>query len=236
MQPLFADTKVECVEYQARRTCTRAEEKEILARQHHTCATIPGYDCYLKGQPFDEASFQIDHIIELHSGGSNDMSNLQALCPCCHAVKTRRNRKRPSNEAPVFEVHTCLRCEKPYGCERQLMEHMLWHTREDLKRKEKELEKEAKRKEKEQRQREKQESKASKAKEVDKIAEFLCENIVPSDSVINPVSRTEMRRAFKNWKDENDQRGLLFVDMEKRLIKLFGEYPAGGWTNFQLNT
>jgi alanyl-tRNA synthetase len=116
------------------------------------------------------------------------------------------------------------------------MEHMLWHTREDLKRKEKELEKEAKRKEKEQRQREKQESKASKAKEVDKIAEFLCENIVPSDSVINPVSRTEMRRAFKNWKDENDQRGLLFVDMEKRLIKLFGEYPAGGWTNFQLNT
>lgn len=39
---------------------------------------------------FDEAGFQIDHIIEVKHGGTNDPSNLQALCPSCHAVKTKR--------------------------------------------------------------------------------------------------------------------------------------------------
>ena len=37
-----------------------------------------------------EFAKQIDHIVEVKHGGTNDLSNLQALCPCCHAVKTRR--------------------------------------------------------------------------------------------------------------------------------------------------
>lgn len=35
-----------------------------------------------------EASFQVDHIIPLHKGGSNDDSNLSALCVSCHGIKT----------------------------------------------------------------------------------------------------------------------------------------------------
>ena len=39
---------------------------------------------------FDESGKQIDHIVEVAHGGTNDLSNLQVLCPCCHAVKTKR--------------------------------------------------------------------------------------------------------------------------------------------------
>ena len=73
--------------------------KEVLAKTH--CANHPynfapgckGYICPLwksgSGE-FDESGKQIDHIVEVKHGGTNDLSNLQALCPCCHAVKTRR--------------------------------------------------------------------------------------------------------------------------------------------------
>lgn len=37
---------------------------------------------------FDKSMYHIDHIIELKNGGTNHISNLQALCPQCHAVKT----------------------------------------------------------------------------------------------------------------------------------------------------
>lgn len=50
-----------------------------------------GYICpqwkYYNGS-FDKSMYHIDHIIELQHGGSNHPSNLQALCPSCHSVKT----------------------------------------------------------------------------------------------------------------------------------------------------
>lgn len=47
---------------------------------------------------FDISGYQIDHIIELRYGGTNDRSNLQALCPGCHATKTNNeNTKNISN-------------------------------------------------------------------------------------------------------------------------------------------
>jgi len=36
-------------------------------------------------------TFQVDHIIELCDGGTDTYDNLQALCPNCHAEKTRCN-------------------------------------------------------------------------------------------------------------------------------------------------
>lgn len=33
--------------------------------------------------------FEVDHIIALHLGGKDEYSNLAALCPNCHAIKTR---------------------------------------------------------------------------------------------------------------------------------------------------
>jgi len=36
-------------------------------------------------------TFEVDHIKELWEGGKDEYSNLQALCPNCHATKTRAN-------------------------------------------------------------------------------------------------------------------------------------------------
>ena len=36
-------------------------------------------------------TFEIDHIKELWEGGKDEYANLQALCPNCHASKTRAN-------------------------------------------------------------------------------------------------------------------------------------------------
>ena len=37
---------------------------------------------------------EMDHCIPLHAGGGNTLDNLQLLCPNCHALKTRSDRKR----------------------------------------------------------------------------------------------------------------------------------------------
>lgn len=36
------------------------------------------------------ASSEVDHIASKARGGSDDLSNLQALCKRCHVVKTNR--------------------------------------------------------------------------------------------------------------------------------------------------
>ena len=70
---------------------------KIAKKQDFKCNKIFGYDCllwkYNDGQ-FDEAGYQIDHIDEFCLTGNNDISNLQALCPNCHAVKTKRFLKK----------------------------------------------------------------------------------------------------------------------------------------------
>lgn len=38
------------------------------------------------------SSYEVDHIIELWEGGSNHISNLQALCRNCHGEKTMQNK------------------------------------------------------------------------------------------------------------------------------------------------
>jgi 5-methylcytosine-specific restriction endonuclease McrA len=73
------------------RNVTAAKKKQIAGRQHFTCsANINDYKCPLNGNPFDESGYEIDHIIELSNGGSNEDTNLQALCIMCHRVKTSR--------------------------------------------------------------------------------------------------------------------------------------------------
>lgn len=46
------------------------------------------YKCNLCLNPFGSSSFEIDHIIPLEQGGTNDMANLQGLCDSCHIFKT----------------------------------------------------------------------------------------------------------------------------------------------------
>ena len=50
-------------------------------------ASSQGWTCKHCNQMLD-ATFEIDHKIELQHGGTNDVSNLEALCRNCHGKKT----------------------------------------------------------------------------------------------------------------------------------------------------
>ena len=41
------------------------------------------------GQPVPEDMAELDHILPLCQGGSDDPENLQVLCACCHAAKSK---------------------------------------------------------------------------------------------------------------------------------------------------
>lgn len=89
------------------RTVSKSTKEKILILQNNKCANSPfkpainlkGYECLLwkyQDGSFDESGYQFDHINEYSilskKGDSklNDISNLQALCPNCHCVKTKR--------------------------------------------------------------------------------------------------------------------------------------------------
>lgn len=82
------------------RKVSDSQKKRVAGRQRYKCAaSVPNYPCPLNGEPFDESGYEIDHIIELRDGGSNDLSNLQALCPMCHRVKTSRKTSEMSRSS-----------------------------------------------------------------------------------------------------------------------------------------
>jgi 5-methylcytosine-specific restriction protein A len=83
-----------------RRDVPDSDKKRVAGRQFYKCAnapekeSIPGYYCpmwIIYGGSFDIAGFDIDHIVEVADGGTNEMENLQALCLSCHRVKTANN-------------------------------------------------------------------------------------------------------------------------------------------------
>ncbi len=57
----------------------------MFLRRHPLCADPFGIHAAGRGVVAAEC---IDHIVPLRRGGSNDESNLQALCTSCHARKT----------------------------------------------------------------------------------------------------------------------------------------------------
>ncbi len=82
-----------------KRTLTESQKKKVASKQFYKCANKPGskcvedYDCpFWKCQDgsFDESGYEIDHILEFCLGGSDELTNCQALCVNCHRVKTSR--------------------------------------------------------------------------------------------------------------------------------------------------
>ncbi len=58
----------------------RRKREAILLRDNYTCRT-----CGLVTN-----DLEVDHIVNLAQGGTEDDSNLQALCVACHKAKTAR--------------------------------------------------------------------------------------------------------------------------------------------------
>ena len=65
-----------------KRNVSQVKKKFVAAQQKWIC-----HEC----QEVLEATYEVDHVIELHDGGSNDISNLVALCRNCHGKKTMMN-------------------------------------------------------------------------------------------------------------------------------------------------
>ena len=61
-----------------------------------------------------KSTFQLDHRIPLHKGGSNDVSNFQALCCECHAKKTQEEKKKEL-EVGCRPYVTCTLCKCNYS-------------------------------------------------------------------------------------------------------------------------
>ena len=66
----------------AKRSVSETKKKYVASQQ--------GWKCKNCGNQLNH-TFQVDHKIDLQFGGSNDVSNLAALCNNCHAVKTASN-------------------------------------------------------------------------------------------------------------------------------------------------
>ena len=95
---------------------TESVKKTIAARQSFKCAnnqsdawasSPTNYDCTLwqcRDGTFDEAGYEIDHIAEVSISGDNSVENLQALCPMCHRVKTKRFLQQKKLEKAVAKT------------------------------------------------------------------------------------------------------------------------------------
>ena len=64
------------------------------------------WTCGLCHRPLDE-TFEVDHVIPLYKGGSNQIENLMALDPICHRKKTNADRLEVSVETFLSQP-TCL--------------------------------------------------------------------------------------------------------------------------------
>jgi ATP adenylyltransferase len=49
------------------------------------------FRCELCGVPADECALEVDHIVPRNKGGTDELSNLQALCYRCNAMKRDRD-------------------------------------------------------------------------------------------------------------------------------------------------
>ena len=75
-------------------------KKQVLEKQEHKCANninniiyLKNYECILwkyQNGLFDESGYEFDHINEYSKCYDNSLNNIQALCPNCHSVKTKR--------------------------------------------------------------------------------------------------------------------------------------------------
>lgn len=71
------------------------------------------FRCELCGVSADEKALEVDHIIPRNMGGSDDLSNLQALCFSCNAMKRDRDNTDFRGVAESYQDREdgCLFCE-----------------------------------------------------------------------------------------------------------------------------
>src|SRR6266498_3575497 len=71
------------------------------------------FRCELCGVSADEKALEADHIVPRNHGGTGDLTNLQALCYSCNAMKLDRDDTdfRAIRESYAYRKAGCLFCE-----------------------------------------------------------------------------------------------------------------------------
>lgn len=90
--------------------------KRALRRDGQRCTWVDG------GVRCENAADEVDHRVNVKSGGSDDLSNLQSLCAMHHAIKTsaegnaarwRNQRRRPVGRHPGEVVRDARTSPEP---------------------------------------------------------------------------------------------------------------------------
>lgn len=86
---------------------------EVLKRAH--------FHCELCGISADQKALEVDHILPRNQGGSDELSNYQALCYSCNAMKRDRDDTdfRAVKQSYLLKPDECLFCHLPL--DRQLI-------------------------------------------------------------------------------------------------------------------
>jgi 5-methylcytosine-specific restriction endonuclease McrA len=108
------------------RYISKRDIKTVLLTQSNKCCNKPdkpavnlrGYNCLLwkyQDGTFDESGYEMDHINEHCATSDNTLKNLQALCPNCHSVKTRRfmKNKRTFTSTELDEGAALMEVDDP---------------------------------------------------------------------------------------------------------------------------
>lgn len=66
-----------------KRSVSEAKKKYVASQQAWRCGHCGG---------LLDATYEVDHKVALMHGGTNDVNNLEALCPNCHRKKTTKDR------------------------------------------------------------------------------------------------------------------------------------------------
>ena len=84
---VFNDLKFKICPHCGQTLNTRYGRQPIPRKLRHEVFMRDGYRCRECGASKDETSLEIDHIIPVARGGTNDIDNLQTLCRECNRMK-----------------------------------------------------------------------------------------------------------------------------------------------------
>lgn len=84
---VFDNLNFKLCPYCGRELATRYGRQPIPRKLRHEVFKRDGYRCRECGASKDETSLEIDHIVPVARGGTNDISNLQTLCRECNRMK-----------------------------------------------------------------------------------------------------------------------------------------------------
>lgn len=84
---VFNDLKFKICPHCGNELDTRYGRQPIPRQLRHEVFKRDGYRCRECGSSKDETSLEIDHIIPVVKGGTNDIDNLQTLCRECNRMK-----------------------------------------------------------------------------------------------------------------------------------------------------